>query len=54
MILKELGCEDERWMALAQYRVQCRTVLAVFNFRVLPPPLCSLWPMGRLKTRKIN
>jgi len=32
----ELGCEDERWMELAQDRVQWQAfVLAVLNLRVL-------------------
>jgi hypothetical protein len=38
MDLREIGCEDGRWMELAQDRVQWRTaVLAVLNLRVLLP-----------------
>jgi hypothetical protein len=38
MDLKEMGCEDGRWMELAQDRIQWRSlVLAVFNLRVLLP-----------------
>jgi hypothetical protein len=36
MDLREMGCEDGRWMELAQDRVQWRAlVLAVLNLRVL-------------------
>jgi hypothetical protein len=36
--LREIGCEDGRWMELAQDRVQWRAfVLAVLNLRVLMP-----------------
>jgi hypothetical protein len=35
---REIGCEDGRWMELAQNRVQWRAlVLAVLNLRVLLP-----------------
>jgi hypothetical protein len=38
MDLRETGCEDGRWMELAQDRVQGRVlVLAVLNLRVLLP-----------------
>jgi hypothetical protein len=38
MDLREMGCEDGRWMELAQDRVQWRAlVLAVLNLRVLLP-----------------
>jgi hypothetical protein len=38
MDLRETGCEDGRWMELAQDRVQWRAlVLAVLNLRVLRP-----------------
>jgi hypothetical protein len=38
MDLRETGCEDGRWMELAQDRVQWQTlVLAVLNLRVLLP-----------------
>jgi hypothetical protein len=38
MDLKEIGCEDVRWMELAQDLVQWRVlVLAVLNLRVLLP-----------------
>jgi uncharacterized integral membrane protein len=38
MDLRETGCEDGRWMELAQNRVQWRAlVLAVLNLRVLLP-----------------
>jgi hypothetical protein len=38
MDLRELGCEDGRWMELAQDRVQWwALVLAVLNLRVLLP-----------------
>jgi hypothetical protein len=38
MDLREMGCEDGRWMELAQDRVQWRAfVLAVWNLRVLLP-----------------
>jgi uncharacterized protein with HEPN domain len=38
MDLREIGCEDGRWMELAQDRVQWRAfVLAVLNLRVLLP-----------------
>jgi hypothetical protein len=38
MDLRGLGCEDGRWMELAQDHVQWRAlVLAVFNLRVLLP-----------------
>jgi hypothetical protein len=37
MDLREIGCEDGRWMELAQDRVQWwALVLAVLNLRVLP------------------
>jgi hypothetical protein len=36
MDLREMGCEEERWMELAQDRVQWRAlVLAVLNLRIL-------------------
>ena len=36
MYLKEIGCEDVRWMELAQDHVQWQAfVLAVLNFLVL-------------------
>jgi hypothetical protein len=36
--LREMGCEDGRWMELAQDHVQWRaSVLAVLNLRVLLP-----------------
>jgi len=38
MYLREIGCEDGRWMELAQDRVQWwALVLAVLNLRVLLP-----------------
>jgi hypothetical protein len=38
MDLREMGCEDGRWMKLAQDRVQWRALaLAVLNLRVLLP-----------------
>jgi hypothetical protein len=38
MDLREMGCEDERWMELAQERVLWRVlVIAVWNLRVLLP-----------------
>jgi hypothetical protein len=38
MDVREIGCEDGRWMELAQDRVQWRAlVLAVLNLRVLLP-----------------
>jgi hypothetical protein len=38
MALRELDCEDGRWMELAQDRVQWRAfVLVVLNLRVLAP-----------------
>jgi hypothetical protein len=38
MDLREIGCEDGRWMELAQDRVQWRAlVLAVLKLRVLLP-----------------
>jgi hypothetical protein len=38
MDLREVGCEDGRWMELAQGRVQWWAfVLAVLNLRVLLP-----------------
>ena len=38
MDFKEIGCVDERWMELAQDRVQWQAlVLAVLNFVVLLP-----------------
>jgi hypothetical protein len=38
MDLTETGCEDGRWMELAEDRVQWRAlVLAVLNLRVLLP-----------------
>jgi hypothetical protein len=38
MVLRELGCEDGRWMELAQDRVHWRAlVLPVLNVRVLLP-----------------
>jgi hypothetical protein len=38
MDLREIGCEDGRWMELAQDPVQWRAlVLAVLNLRVLLP-----------------
>jgi hypothetical protein len=38
MYLTEVGCEDGRWVELAQDRVQWRAlVLAVMNLRVLLP-----------------
>jgi hypothetical protein len=37
MDLREIRCEDGRWIELAQDRVQWRAlVLAVLNLRVLP------------------
>jgi hypothetical protein len=34
--LRQTGCEDRRWMELAQYRVQWRVlVLAVLNIQIL-------------------
>jgi hypothetical protein len=43
MDLMEIGCEDGRWMELAQDRVQWRaSALAVLNFRVLLPQLLIL------------
>jgi hypothetical protein len=39
MDLRETGCEDGRWMELAQDRVQWQAlVLAVLNLRVMLPP----------------
>ena len=35
MDLREIGCEDGRWMVLAQDRVQCQT----FVFTVLKLPV---------------
>jgi hypothetical protein len=41
MNLRELGCEDGRWMELAQDRVQWQAlVLAVLSFLVLLPECC--------------
>ena len=38
MDLREIGCEDGRWIELAQDRVQCQAlVLAVLNLLVLLP-----------------
>jgi len=38
LFLRGLGCEDGRWMKLAQDRVQWWTlVLAVLNLRILLP-----------------
>jgi hypothetical protein len=38
MDLREMSCEDGRWMELAQDRAQWRAlVLAVLNLRVLLP-----------------
>jgi hypothetical protein len=38
MDLREMGCEDGRWMELAQDRVQWRALLlVVLNLRVLLP-----------------
>ena len=38
MDLMEIGCEDGRWMELAQDRMQWRAlVLSVLNFCVLRP-----------------
>jgi hypothetical protein len=38
MELREMGCEDGRWMELAQDRVEWRAlVLAMLNFCVLLP-----------------
>jgi hypothetical protein len=49
MDLREIGCEDGRWMELAQDRVQWRTVvLAVFNLRVL----LLLVQLGRVSIEK--
>jgi hypothetical protein len=42
MDLREICCEDRRWMELAQDRVQRRAfVLAVSNLRVLLPELVN-------------
>jgi hypothetical protein len=39
MKLRKIGCEDEKWMEMAQGGVQKQSILlAVFNFRVLLPP----------------
>jgi hypothetical protein len=38
--LRDISCEDVRWMELAQDRVQWRVlVLAVLNLRVMLPEL---------------
>ena len=42
MDLREIGCEDGRWMELAQDRVQWQAlVLAVLNLLVLLPDLIN-------------
>jgi hypothetical protein len=42
MDLREICCEDGRWMKLAQDRVQWQAlVLAVLNLRVLLPELVN-------------
>jgi hypothetical protein len=41
--LREIGCEDGRWMELSQDRVQWQTVvLAVLNLGVLLPKSCLI------------
>jgi hypothetical protein len=46
MDLRETGCEDKRWMELAQNRVQWQAlVLAVLNLWVLPQPVNSQEPI---------
>jgi len=46
MDLREIGCEDGRWVDLAQDRVQWRTlVLAMLNRRVLQPQ----WQLHEMK-----
>jgi hypothetical protein len=43
-IAPEMGCEDGRWMELAQDRVQWRYLaLAVLNLRVLLPDSLVIW-----------
>jgi hypothetical protein len=40
MDLREIGCEDRRWMELAQDRVQWRALaLEMLNLRVLLPDI---------------
>jgi len=47
MDLREIGCEDGRWMELAQDCVQWwALVLAVLNLEVLLPVLVR-WILGR-------
>jgi len=42
MDLRNMGCEDGRWMELAQDRVQWQVlVFAVLNLRVLIPELVN-------------
>jgi hypothetical protein len=42
MDLREIYCEDGRWMELAQDRVQWQAlVLAVLNLRILLPELVN-------------
>jgi hypothetical protein len=54
MDLREIGCEDGRWMELAQDRVQWRDlVLAVLNLRALPFRLKGrnyIWVMNNVET----
>jgi hypothetical protein len=54
MDLKEIGCEDGRWMELARYRIQWRAfLLAVLNLWVLLPEsqLISKWILGKQVVR---
>jgi hypothetical protein len=47
-----VGCEDGRWMELAQDRIQWRAlVLAVLNLRVLLP---ESWLISRLDLREVG
>lgn len=43
MVIKEVSCEDERWMELAQYCVQWwGVVLAVLSLRIYYNNECSM------------
>jgi hypothetical protein len=52
MDLREMGCEDGRWMELAQDRVQWRALLlAVLNLRVLLP---ESWLISKMDLVEIS